>query len=377
MSTSHIFIAGSGGIGRALGLIFADHSEINAQLYLGDISKDAAQEAVRFIREGIPDAEASPVTMPKEGMNAPCEEALKKCDILLDCLPGSQAPRMAQWARNYELHYANLTEYVQETREVLQIAENAPTGYVLQTGLAPGFINVLAHKLYQQFEERHKVQVVERIAMKVGALSRHAQPPHYYGFTWSPIGVATEYVEEAEVIRDFEKTRVPSLSDTQLLRIDGTAYEDDFTSGGAANLPDFFRGKVRQLDYRTLRWPGHYHWVRQVLSKAPADSNPISFLQDTMQETIPALTDDQVVIYAAVTGRDTNGRLHSIEKSYRIGPRKVGLQTLRAIQHTTAAPLAEVAYQLLKGRWTGPVLQSDIDPKEFLSGPFVRASYGE
>src|SRR6056297_889053 len=283
---------------------------------------------------------------------------------------------MAQWARTYGLHYANLTDYVQETKEVLAIAENAPTGYVLQTGLAPGFINVLAHQLYQQFQTEHEVKVIEHVAMKVGALSQHAQPPHYYGFTWSPIGVATEYVKEAEVLRDFEKTNILSLSDTQSLMIDGTHYEDDFTSGGAANLPDFFRGKVRQLDYRTLRWPGHYDWARDVIAAAPDSTQSVDYLQDRMLNAIPLIDDDQVIIYASVSGKDASGQLHSIEKSYRIGPRKIGNQQLRAIQHTTAAPLAEVAFQLLQGKWTGPVLQSDIDPKTFLSGPFVQASYG-
>lgn len=376
MPKHHIFIAGSGGIGRALGLILADQKEINATIYLGDIAPEAAQAAVDFIHKGIEKKVAQPVTMPKKGLNPDCEKVLDQCDILLDCLPGSQAPRMAQWAKKYELHYANLTEYVQETQEVLKIAADAPTGYVLQTGLAPGFINVLAHQLYQKFTEQHEVSVIDHIAMKVGALTRHATPPHYYGFTWSPIGVATEYIKKAEVIREFEKKHMASLSDTQSLIIDGIRYEDDFTSGGAANLPDFFRGKVRQLDYRTLRWPGHYDWARSMIKETPEDVDSVSHLQNTMLDNIPALEEDQVIIYAAVTGKDASGQLHRIEKSYRIGPRTVGNQRLRAIQHTTAAPLAEVAYRLLRGSWTGPILQSDIDPQEFLSGPFVRASYG-
>ena len=274
MAKHKIFIAGSGGIGRALGLILGAQDDLDADLYLGDISKAVARDAVSFIHQGLETELAYPTIMPKEGLNSDCENALQQCDILLDCLPGSQAPRMAGWARKYGLHYANLTEYVQETQEVLRIAADAPTGFVLQTGLAPGFINVLARQLYQQFTDRHEVSVIDHIAMKVGALTQHAQPPHYYGFTWSPIGVATEYLKKAEVIRDFEKKQVPSLSDTQTLIIDGIRYEDDFTSGGAANLPDFFRGKVRQLDYRTLRWPGHYDWARQIIAGAPADSHP-------------------------------------------------------------------------------------------------------
>jgi hypothetical protein len=41
---------------------------------------------------------------------------LRQGDIILD-LPGSQAPRIAEFAKDYELHYANLTEYVAETEK--------------------------------------------------------------------------------------------------------------------------------------------------------------------------------------------------------------------------------------------------------------------
>jgi tryptophan synthase alpha subunit len=58
-------------------------------------------------------------------------------DIILDCLPGSQAPRIAEFAKDYELHYANLTEYVAETEKIKTLAKDATTGFILQTGLAP------------------------------------------------------------------------------------------------------------------------------------------------------------------------------------------------------------------------------------------------
>jgi malate/lactate dehydrogenase len=47
MPKHHIFIAGSGGIGRALGLILADQKEIDATIYLGDIAPEAAQAALK------------------------------------------------------------------------------------------------------------------------------------------------------------------------------------------------------------------------------------------------------------------------------------------------------------------------------------------
>jgi hypothetical protein len=41
---------------------------------------------------------------------------LRQGDIILDCLPGSQRQE-SEFAKDYELHYANLTEYVAETEK--------------------------------------------------------------------------------------------------------------------------------------------------------------------------------------------------------------------------------------------------------------------
>jgi saccharopine dehydrogenase-like NADP-dependent oxidoreductase len=71
-------------------------------------------------------------------------------EIILDCLPGSQAPRIAG-AKDYELHYANLTEYVAETEKIKTLAKDATTGFILQTGLAPGYIDLLANGLFNNF----------------------------------------------------------------------------------------------------------------------------------------------------------------------------------------------------------------------------------
>jgi hypothetical protein len=53
--------------------------------------------------------------------------------------PGSAAPRIAQFAKDFKLHYTNLTEYVAETEEIIALSKNTDTGFLLQTGLAPGY----------------------------------------------------------------------------------------------------------------------------------------------------------------------------------------------------------------------------------------------
>jgi saccharopine dehydrogenase-like NADP-dependent oxidoreductase len=379
MSAKHkIFIAGAGGIGRAAALLLREMGDFTIDIWMGDIKAESASEASQWVLEDSNrPGKVTPVTMPASGTSDAMTAALQECHILLDCLPGSQAPRMAKLCLEHGLHYVNLTEYVAETEEIVRIAQGAEKAFILQSGLAPGYIGILANYLYNNFVADFGVEVVEYISMKVGALTQHALPPHYYGYTWSPIGVATEYVKPAIVIRNFEKTTRSSLSQRETLIIRGETYEADLTSGGAADLPDAFAGKARNLDYKTIRYPGHYAWVDAQLRDLPETEERPTILDNLMQANIPLVEDDIVLIYASVEGKDKQGRLQRKDRAFKIYPMKVGHKTLRAIQTTTAAPMVECARMLMFGHdMKGIVLQSMIDPESFLNGLFVRSVYG-
>jgi saccharopine dehydrogenase-like NADP-dependent oxidoreductase len=371
-----IFIAGSGGIGEAAALLLREWCEFDTTIILGDVSEDNLAKAKAFVTDGS--AKTTPVEtvlMPFDGESDELKAAFERSDILLDCSPGGQAPRMAGFARDYKMHYANLTEYVAETEEIMRLASGADTGFVLQTGLAPGFINVQAMALYNRFVEKYENEKVERIGMKVGALTAHAHAPYFYGFTWSPIGVATEYVKNSRLIRDHKITERPALSSRETIIIGARTYEADLTSGGAADLPDYFEGKARQLDYKTLRYPGHYDWVESVEKKLAKDETLPAKLEKIMLEQIPSVEDDVVLVHASVDGFDAKGRRRMIEKAYFVEPLEINGKCLRAIQTTTAAPLCQSAMMLLTDKHKGVILQSGIKPTEFLSGSFVSRIY--
>ncbi len=371
-----IFIAGSGGIGKAVATLLREWARFDVELFLGDISQETLNKTEQFVTHlSQKTSHVGKVLMAKDGINDEMKSAFEDCEILLDCSPGSQAPRMARFAKDFKMHYANLTEYVEETDAVIEIARDADTGFVVQTGLAPGFINVLAVSLYNEFVEKHENEKVERIGMKVGALSTHAHAPHFYGFTWSPIGVATEYVKNARVVRDFERVQLPALSEREEIIINGYAYEADLTSGGAANLPRFFKGKAKNLDYKTLRHPGHYEWVEELVRHLPLDEKLPQNLEDVMLEEVPSVEDDFVIVHSSVDGFDAQGKRRMVEKAFHIKPLEINGHFLRAIQTTTAAPLVECADMLATGKYKGVVMQSDINPKEFLNGNFVSRVY--
>ena len=286
--------------------------------------------------------------LPATGTNGEFDEALARGEILLDCLPGKEAPRMARLARQHDLHYTNLTEHVEETEEIQQIAAGASRGFLLQTGLAPGYVNVLGHGLYQRFCQEDGVDGAERIEMRVGALTTTARPPHFYGFTWSPSGVATEYIKPATVLRDHQRTTRPSLSERCTVVIDGITYEEDLTSGGAADLPAALEGKVRDLDYKTLRYPGHYDWIERMVAETPAGRGA---------DRLPAGADgSDRPLHGGRSGGDlrrgrgARRRRHPApagEVRISSAPAASAPAMLKAIQTTTTAGLAESARLLL------------------------------
>lgn len=374
----NIIIAGAGGIAEAAGLLLMEWSAVPPTIFIGNRTLSKAQKVARWIEEGtIKPCSVTAFHLPEEGLTEEMKEILGQGNVLLDCLPGYLAPKIARLAKDFHLHYANMTEYVAETTEIMVLAKDATTGFVLQTGLAPGYINILANQLFQRFCSDFEVDKVDKLEFKVGALTDHAVSPHYYGFTWSPVGVATEYLKDTLVLRDFKKTRLPALSERASIVIEGITYEEGLTSGGAADLPDALAGKVRSLDYKTLRYPGHYAWVEEQLAGFGNTREAITALQQKMEAMIPHNEDDRIILYAAVEGKDTRGTLRRREVTKLIFPQTVGRHQLRAIQLTTAVCLLQSAQLLVEFPCSGVVLQSQIDPKRFLNGNFIVPVYGK
>ena len=128
-----IFIAGAGGIGRAVALRLCDFYKDKLGITLGDINLGAAEHALRWIRSGSEAAESVQILqMPTSGSSAQMDDILQSCQIVLDCLPGTQAPRIARLAKQFNLHYVNLTEYVKEKisqEEMIQLIETKSWQY--------------------------------------------------------------------------------------------------------------------------------------------------------------------------------------------------------------------------------------------------------
>ena len=371
-----IFIAGAGGIGRAAALLILYAQDWDCIVVLGDVSQDQLDEARQWIERGIGrNQNLETFLMPSDGNPEAFQPVLDDAHVMLDCLPGSLAPSMARLCIQYGLHYANLTEYVKETKEIIEMAADAETGFILQTGLAPGYVNNLAMHLVENFEKRYGVDKMEKLSMRVGALTQYTESPHYYGFTWSTVGVATEYIMPSEAVRDHQIVNLPSLSERETIIVNGRVYEIDLTSGGAADLSIALKDKIRHIDYKTIRYPGHYAWIESIMPSSGDTESRIADLEKRMLKEIPHMEDDVIVIYATVSGYDKHGHLRSMQQAYHIHPLEIGGITMRAIQTCTAAPLVECARLLASGEYQGIITQSQIAPEAILDGTIVRMAY--
>lgn len=141
-------------------------------------------------------------------------------------------------------------------------ARAAGVTLVPDCGLAPGMTQVLVADAIPRFDRCDSVQV------RVGGLPQRRGGLLDYSLLFNIQGLINEYVEDAVVLRDGQPQVIPSLEDFETLEFPppfGT-LEAFTTSGGTSTLPATYAGKVRELSYKTIRYPGHGH-VFQALKK--------------------------------------------------------------------------------------------------------------
>uniref|UniRef100_A0A914ZBL8 Saccharopine dehydrogenase-like C-terminal domain-containing protein n=1 Tax=Panagrolaimus superbus TaxID=310955 RepID=A0A914ZBL8_9BILA len=102
--------------------------------------------------------------------------------------------------------------------------------------------------------------------MRVGALPQFPTNSITYNLTWSTDGVINEYIEPCEAIVNGKLTLVPAMEEREEFSLEGVQYEAFNTSGGLGTLAETLEGKVRTLNYRTIRYPGHCDIFKTLLN---------------------------------------------------------------------------------------------------------------
>jgi len=295
------------------------------------------------------------------------EEALAGKFAVLSAAPFNLTTRIAEAAAAAGVHYLDLTEDVASTRRVKELAKTARTAFIPQCGLAPGFISIVAADLAGRFD------TLESVRMRVGALPQYPSNALNYNLTWSTDGVINEYCEPCEAIVEGALVEVPPLEEREEFSLDGVTYEAFNTSGGLGTLAETLKGRVRTLNYRTIRYPGHAAIMKALLNDLGLRHRR-DVLKDIFESALPATMQDVVIIFVTVSGRK-GGRLLQETYANKVYSRRVGDTVLSAIQLTTASGICAVLDMLARGDLPqqGFIRQEDIALDTFLANRFGHA----
>ena len=251
-------------------------------------------------------------------------------------------------------------------------AKAAGVNIIPDCGLAPGMVSVLAMHGAAKFDR------IDEIHIRVGGLPQNPQPPLNYQLVFSVEGLINEYIEVARVIRDGKITEVDSMTEIEELAFDGFPPLEAFqTSGGTSTLPDTFLGKIRELDYKTIRYAGHCEKFKTMIDLGLCSSDemvvdnqkitPRKFFGELLQKHLPADGPDYVLVRLDFVGIK-NGETAKLR--YDIIDKLDPATGMSAMMRTTAFPASIIAQMMARGdvitRGATPQ-EKVIDPEKFVA----------
>ena len=233
-----------------------------------------------------------------------------------------------------------------------------------QCGLAPGFINIVAHELMGRFAE------LDTVKLRVGALPQNTVNALKYALTWSTEGLINQYLNPCEAIEHGQPCTLMPLEGLENLILEGSAYEAFNTSGGLGTLAQTYAGRVQTMNYKSIRYPGHCQAMKLLLNDLKLGSDRDA-LKALLENAIPTTVQDLVLVSVFVNGR--RGADFVEESEVRtIYPQEIAGKTWSAIQVATAAGLCGALDSVLADpdSHRGFIAQESISLAQFMNTPF-------
>jgi saccharopine dehydrogenase-like NADP-dependent oxidoreductase len=354
-----VLVLGAGKIGALISGLLAQSGAY--EVHLGDVNGDIAASVVSA--HGLSNLYAHAVNAAEA---TSLRQMLERQPVhaVISSLPFHCNVTVAEAARAAGIHYFDLTEDVEVTRAVRSISAGAQQAFVPQCGLAPGFISIAANELIGHFDELRTVK------LRVGALPQHPNNVLKYSLTWSTEGLINEYGNPCEAIVDGRRIEVAPLEGLEEIEIDGTLYEAFNTSGGLGSLAETYAARSSNMDYKTMRYPGHCEQMRLLMNDLKLNHDR-GTLKRILENAVPQTLQDVVVIYVAVTGSQ-DGELREENYVNKVYPQIVAKRLWSAIQVTTACGICSVVDLVFAGaaRYHGFVRQEDFSLVEVLENRF-------
>lgn len=238
-------------------------------------------------------------------------------------------------------------------------------------GLAPGLTNILAMEAAEEMER------VDEVHIKVGGIPERPKPPLNYRIVFSFEAVLEEYIRKAKIVKNGRLTEVDALSGLETVTFPQPVGKCEcFYTDGLSTLAQTMKG-VREMDEKTIRWPGHVAQIRTLIECGLLETHPVSldghrivprrFVSNVLSERINLGREkDLTLLRVDVTGK-SNGR--SVHQRYQMIDHYDSRRKLTSMARTTAFPCS-VAAQMLGA---GLVQERGLIPPELaFKGPLRR-----
>ncbi len=247
----------------------------------------------------------------------------------------------------------------------------AGVSVVPDCGLAPGLATMLT-----AWGLRH-CPWADDVQIRVGGLPRDPQAPLMYERLFAVEGLINEYVETPIAIRNGEVVDLQPLGDVERVDFDQPIGELEAfnTSGGVSTLPESFAGRLHDLTYKTLRYPGHalaMRWMLELglMSDEPATVNripvaPRQLLGSLIEKHVPLCSRDRALVRIDLSDSSAPDRRHQLQ----IVDEFDESTGLTAMMRTTAFPAAIILRMLCRGQAARPGVvpqELGIDPDAFV-----------
>lgn len=292
-------------------------------------------------------------------------ELMKPHDSAISCVNYWYNVELSRAAIETGTNFCDLggNNYIVDEQLALDTAaKNAGISIIPDCGLAPGMVSVLAMHGANRLDE------TEEIHIRVGGLPQNPQPPLDYQLVFSVEGLINEYIEVARVIRGGEIKEVESMTELEDLSFDNfPALEAFQTSGGTSTLPETFLGKIRELDYKTIRYSGHCEKFKTMIDLGLCSSEeilvdyarltPRKVFAELLQKHLPADEPDYVLVRLEFAGTKDGARKRF---RYDIVDKFDEATGLSAMMRTTAFPASIIAQMTARG----DVLERGATPQE-------------
>ncbi len=361
-------ILGSGKMGYALAYDLI-RSEGVKQVILADSNTKNLKHATKLLI----DKKVIPVSLDVNNQDETLE-IMKFVDVVVSCLPYNfnlQVASMCLIANRHFLDLGGNEDVLRQQFELNDLAKKKNVIHMPDLGLAPGLVSLIALTEANNMDELYEIKI------RVGGIPIEPKEPLNYCKLFSVNGLINEYVEDCVVIKDGHLFKLPALTECETIDFVKPFGEMEafYTAGNVNNLFNILKGKIKHLNYKTIRYPGHCAQMNLLktlglMSSVPIKVNkhnvvPRDLLHNLLDKALPDNEPDAVLIRINVTGVKNSKPVEVIWECVDLADE---VNNISAMMRMTAFPTSIIAQMVAKGEidQSGVLVQEKTVPLDKL-----------